>query len=527
MRELLLREAAEFRETAARFATGEMDGEEFRTFRLRRGIYGQRQAGVQMVRVKIPSGMATADQLRTLAFVAEEFGGGEGHITTRQDVQIHFVPLARVGDAMEVLGEGGLTTREACGHSVRNVTACPVAGHCPGQAFDVRPFSLATTRRFIRSPLTSNLPRKFKIAFSCSLSDCALGDINDIGLDALFENGRPGFRVRVGGGLGSSPQFAQTLREFVPVEELGYVLDGILKVFDEFTNRKDRHRLRMKFLIRLQGMDWFKEKVEEAIASMPHEPWTVPAPIERQPGEPFLVPIVKGNLNATDFRNVARIAEYFGDSTVTFTINQNLVINGVRAENREALGRVLRADGFPTDSATLEVDVVTCPGAATCNLGLTRSMDLASELQQVMAAERDADARQVKVRIDGCPNSCGHHHIGAIGLYGNARKVEGQTAPFYQLMLGGGSMPEGTRFAKAIASIPARTVPAAVRGILAVYKEQRQGSETFLQFVDRVGPDHFRETVEPFKTAPPEEMLVDWGEEEKFVVNLGRGECAS
>lgn len=527
MLNVLLAEAEEFRAQAARFMAGDLEEEAFRTFRLRRGIYGQKQPGVQMVRVKIPSGIATAAQLRTIAEVAEEFGSGIGHLTTRQDVQIHFVPLARVADAIERLAYAGLSTREACGNSVRNVTACPLAGRCPGQAFNVLPFSLAISRRFMRNPLTARLPRKFKVAFSCSLEDCALGDINDVGVAALIRGGLHGFRLRVGGGLGPSPQLAQTLYEFVPVNRLGEVCDAILRVFDQHGNRQDRHRARLKFILREKGIAWFRQKVDEARVAHDSEPLQVPEEPPTPTGKAIWGVVPQGNISAEQFRRLAQLAEQYGDGTVRFTLNQNVVFTGVGAENTAELRRQLRGTGFRTEGAGELADVVTCPGAATCNLGLTRSMDLAAQLSRLLLAETDSLARRVTIRISGCPNSCGHHHVGQIGLYGNARKVGGQAAPFYQLLIGGGKQDGSMRFGKPVLSLPARFVPEAIQRILTLYKTQRLLAETFLEFVDRIGMERFRSLLGDLTGPASENTFVDWGEEEKFTLKLGRGECAT
>ena len=525
--QLLLDEAAEFNAQARRFLDGDIDEDTFRTFRLRRGIYGQRQPGVQMVRIKIPSGIVNADQLRAMAEVAGEFGHGIGHITTRQDVQIHFVPLVRVVEALERLAYSGLTTREACGNSVRNVTACAMAGHCPGQAFDVRPFSLAITQRFIRNPLTAALPRKFKISFSCSVTDCALGDIHDIGAAAVVRDGRRGFRLRVGGGLGPLPLIAQTLYEFVPVEELGPVCDGILKVFDEHGNRQDKHRARMKFVLKQHGLEWFRQAVEEARRTYDSPPWDLPEPIALSPGEPVWITVPQGNLSAAEMQRLAGLAEKYGDGTVALMYTQDLLINGVLPRHRAALEAELRASGFRLQGQDGLPDVITCPGAATCNLGITRSMDLGAAVTKTLTAGDDPFLRQIKVRVSGCPNSCGHHHIGQIGFYGNSRKIDGESAPFYQLLIGGGKHGDTTRFGKAVLSIPARLAPEAVDRITKLYLDERTGGEDFVTFVDRAGVPRFRQLLADLPGATGEDMLMDWGEEHRFTVKLGRGECAT
>lgn len=529
MKELLLREAGEFRAEVSRFRAGEIDEESFVPYRVRRGIYGQRQPGLQMVRIKLTGGRLTAGQALAIAEAAERFGQGHGHLTTRQDVQLHHVPLERVADAMELLARAGLGTREAGGNAVRNVTACPLAGRCPGQAFDVRPFSEAIARRYLRSELTAGLPRKFKIAFSCSLRDCGLGDINDLAAAAIVEGGRHGFRLGVGGGLGPAPQAAQTLYRFVPAEELGVVCDSVLRVFDIYTDRTDRHRLRLKFLIRKRGIEWFREKVEESRVAAGAAVRCLPENVAAPDGEPVWLSVPQGNLSAEQFRLLASFAGQHGDGTLTITLDQNAVLNGVLPEQRALLLEQLAAAGFATEGAGEVADVVSCPGSSTCSLGLTRSMDLGAELSRILVAERDLLARQITIRVSGCPNACGHHHIGNIGLYGNARKLNGAMAPFYQLLVGGGRQGDVTRFGQPVAAVAARQAPQAVRRIITFYKAERLTRESFLDFVDRRGIEAFRRELAammlPAEAMP--DVLLDWGTQEKFVVQLGQNECSA
>ena len=524
MQELLLREASEFRAEAARFLAGAIDEERFRSYRLRRGIYGQRQAGVQMVRIRIPGGRVTGERLLAIAEAAERFGHGYGHITTRQDVQLYYVPLERVADTMELLARAGLTTREAGGNAVRNVTACPLAGRCPGQAFDVRPFCDAVTQRYLRSEATARLPRKFKIAFSCSRRDCGLGDINDLAAAAVLRDGTRGFRLRVGGGLGPSPQAAQTLYEFVPAADLGGVFDAVLQVFDRFTDRTDRHRLRLKFLVRERGLEWFRERVEERRAASGPADWQVPEPLPLPAGGQVCVAVPQGNLSAHRFRLLASLAGEYGDATLCFTLDQNVLVNGVAPAQAPLLLQHLAAAGFQIEGAGESTDVVTCPGATTCNVGLTRSMDLGAELARMLAAERDLLARQITLRVSGCPHSCGHHHIGNIGLFGGARTLDGEAAPFYQLLVGGGQYGGETRFGRPIGAVAARQAPQAVRRIITFYKAERLPRETFLDFVERRGIAAFRSELAAITGQEMEEMLIDWGAQEKFAVSVGQNE---
>jgi sulfite reductase beta subunit-like hemoprotein len=561
-----------FRVRAAQFLAGQITEDEFRPFRLKHGIYGQRQAGVQMVRCKIPGGLMTAPQASQLARIADEFAGGRAHLTTRQNIQYHFIPLARVAGLMHLLADVGMTNREACYNTVRNVTACPLSGIAHDEVFDVRPYAQRVAFAFLRKDLTSNLPRKFKIAFDgCRGRDCQAGAINDVGLRAVIRDGRRGFRMSVGGGLGPLPTEAQLLDDFVPEEYLLQKCEAVVRVFNEYGNRKNKNTARLKFVMRERGFAWLKEQIEREFARiLAHGgiawPEAVPegfggyqsAPpplgdgallpvigtqhadtawldtnvaLQKQTGYAAVtVKIPQGNLTGQQLRALARIASTAGDGLVRVTIEQNLLLAFIPLARLPRVHAALAEAGLADSGARQIDDVVTCPGAYTCNLGLTKTMELGAALAETVRRYRDPQVRRLTIKASGCPNSCGHHWIADFGFYGNARKIDGRELPYYQMLLGGGYDHEGVmRFGLAIQSIPARLAPEAVSRVLDHFISNRDAGETFRDYVIRHKVETFRsltaDLAKPADLFP--ELYQDWGDDEAFSLKLGRGECAA
>ena len=560
-----------FRARSQAYLAGEITEDQFRPFRLKHGIYGQRQAGVQMVRCKIPGGLLTAPQVEQLGNIADEFGGGRGHLTTRQNIQYHFVPLARVPDLMHTLADVGLTNREACYNTVRNVTCCPWSGIAQDEVFDVRPYAQRLAYAFLRKDLTGNLPRKFKIAFDgCAGDDCIQGAINDIGLRAVIRDGRRGFRMIIGGGMGPLPMEAKLLEEFVPEERLINKCEAIIRVFNQHGNRRNKNMARMKFLIRDRGFDWLKEQIEKELADiLAHGGIAWPDMVPEgfggyqshpQPlGDGALLPVVngpqdsswrrtnvrlqkqtgyaavtvkveQGNLTGDQLRALAQIAATAGDGMVRVAIEQNLVLAFIPLARLDAVHEALNEAGLGESGAREIQDVITCPGAYTCNLGLTKTMNLGAALADVVRRYDDPQVRSLTIKASGCPNSCGHHWIGDFGFYGNARKIDGRELPYYQMLLGGGYDEEGImRFGLAVQSIPARLAPEAVARVLDHFIANRQDGETFRQYVLRHKIETFRaltaDLAKPAEMFP--EIYQDWGDDEAFSLQLGRGECAA
>ncbi|HEV8039976.1 MAG TPA: nitrite/sulfite reductase [Bryobacteraceae bacterium] len=564
-----------FRSYAEKFVAGEITDDQFRAQRLRRGIYSQRQAGVQMIRTKVPGGSMTAAQMDQLASIADEFAGGKGHLTTRQNIQYHFVPLLQVPPLLHKLADVRLTTREACYNTVRNVTACPLSGLLEDEVFDVHPYAQRVAFAFLHKELTDSLPRKFKIAFSACKDDCMLGSIHDIGLRAVLREGQRGFRMVVGGGLGPLPVEAQLLDDFVPVERLVNKCEAVIRVFSKYGNRKNKNMARLKFVVRERGFAWVKEQIEKEYQDILTNggipaPEVVPEgfggfqsappplgngdllPIvhtngrpnpeyehwlrtnvqrQKQPGYAMVtVKVPQGNLTGLQMHALADIARNAGDGLLRVAIDQNLVLAYLPLHQLPRVYAALQAIDLAGAGAQEIDDVTTCPGAYSCNLALTKSMNLGAALAEELHDHPDSLVRKLKIKISGCPNSCGQHWIADLGFYGNARKINGKEVPYYQMLLGGGYDDTGIlRFGAAVQSIPARLAPEAVRRVLDHYVANRQADETFRGYVLRHKVETFRlmtnDLAKPAELFP--EMYRDWGDEVSYSLQLGRGECAS
>lgn len=578
----ILEEIEVFEEEARKMLAGDLSVDIFKPFRLQHGIYGQRQPGVHMVRIKIPFGGLTANQLRRIGELADTYATGVGHVTTRQDIQLHFVPLKDVGTIMRGLAEVGLTTREACANTVRNVTACHLAGICQGEVFDVTPYTKTVALHLLRNPLNQSLPRKFKIAFSGCRHDCALTPIHDIGLlAARRDDGTIGFRMVVGGGLGSAPRIAQVLREFVPMNELIPTIEAVIKVFDTLGNRKNRHKARMKFVIEKLGFEEFTRRWEETYAAMGHarpdqapikllshqdDPVPLVMPIstkqhaggngsgngngtighetplqmwtrtnviaQKQAGyAAIVIKLPMGDLTSHQMFAVADLAERYSNGNLRTTINQNLIIRWVPESKLADFYDDLVPIGLADPGAELVEDIIACPGTDTCGLGITSSKGMARAMAEVFPPGCvPDDLKNVSVKISGCHNSCAQHHIATIGLHGVGKRMGERVAPYYELHLGGGV--NGTaKIGQMTVKLPARRVPAAVSHLVAVYRRDRKPSESLPAFIDRVGKAALKEELIPFTIAPTFEedptFYYDWEGDEPFITeDLGPGECA-
>ena len=585
----------EFVDTLGRFERGEVSAEEWRKFRLVRGTYGQRQPeAVHMLRVKIPQGILTGEQLRALAGVATSYSRGFGHITTRQNVQFHFVPLAEVEAAMRAMADAGITTREACGNSVRNITSCPYAGIAGDEVFDVTPYAEAMTRYFLRHPLAASLPRKFKIAFEGCPEDHAVAAIHDIGWRARIVDGQRGFRVTVGGGTSILVKSGALLYDFLPVEEMFNVAEAVLRVFHRLGDREHPQRNRMKFLIKSLGWEGWRAHFEEALAEfraaggarlpfdgqrVPVEQapeWPKPAPptpqavaalarttvkgpgivpgsvrlqtlpdaylrwtrsnVRRQKQAGYACVTVRlplGDFTAGQAQVLADLAEAYGDGTVRLTIEQNFVYRWVKLDAVEAFYQRLEAAGLHASDANTVADVVSCPGAETCRLAVTQSRGLGRMLTEHLSARPElVDAvPSGDVKISGCPNGCGQHHIAAIGFQGSVRKLEGRAVPQYFVLVGGGITDDGASFGRVISKVPARRLTDAMDRLLGLYRRQRQGDESLGAFFRRVPPaaatEALRDLAEMLPQSATPDDFVDLGESEAFAPEVMDGECAS
>src|SRR5215472_5571657 len=539
----------EFVATLERYERGELTADQWRQFRLVRGTYGQRQAeDAQMLRVKIPQGVLTGAQLEALADVADLYSRGFGHITTRQNVQFHFMKLHDVEPAMWRLAEAGLTTREACGNSVRNITACPYAGVAADELFDVTPYAEALTRHLLRHPLSSKLPRKFKIGFEGCSEDHTKTGINDLGFRATSsEDGARGFRITVGGGTAILCRTGSVLHDFVPTSEIYDVADAVLRVFAEFGDYQHKQRNRLKFLIKSMGWERWLAEYRKALATVQSEPqrarpldpdhaeveappdWPAPpAPdpaaiearaasaqlrgagirpsllpvtseseerwlatnVRRQKQAGFAIAIVTvplGDITAAQLRIVADLAASFSDGLVRVTTDQNLVFRWVKTSRLREFYTAIAAARLSHSGHGTIADVVSCPGAESCRLAVTQSRGLGRLLGEHLRDHADvaAAAGPGDIKISGCPNGCGQHHIASIGFQGSIRRLGERAVPQYFVMVGGGADGEGVSFGRVAAKIPARRAPEAIDRLVDLYAAERQNGERLSDFFIR------------------------------------------
>ena len=571
----------EFVATIEAFERGDISVNDFKAYRLGRGIYGQRQENTQMIRVKIPQGVLNGDQLRALAELGRKYSRGFGHVTTRQNMQFHFVQMEVVPEAMRLLERAGLTTREACGNTVRNITACPTAGICPSEEFDVTPYGEALTRFFLRNPICQTLPRKFKIAFSGCADDCALGAMHDIGLIARSreadDGGREiGFKIVIGGGLAVSPQNAWILHEFIPPERLIPVCEAVVRVFDRVGNRKNRNQARMKYAIRKMGWEAFRAEIEKEAEGIPathpidvekyceqERPGRSDAPADlhrkivstgdasfrawaatnarpqRQAGYSMaFVTLPRGDITSEQMEGIADLIQTHGNGTVRTAVDQNFLLRWVRSEDLPALYARLAALDLSAGEAGRLLDPTSCPGADSCKLAITASRELASTVKESLRAAagnggRDliAAASDLRVKISGCPNSCGQHHVAGLGFHGAARNIGGEIVPAYQLFVGGSVDGDGAHFGRRSVKIPARRVAEALTRLLTLYRDEKQGDETALAFFQRVDINRVNDTLSDMAkidaaTLAPDDCK-DLGSDLPFKVETSEGECAS
>jgi len=577
------RDIERFEKAIAGYLAGEISEDVFRVMRLNNGIYGQRQGGTnQMVRIKLPAGTITPEQLDVMADISEEFSRGWGHITTRQNVQVHFVELTRIPDVMRRIGAVGLTSREACGDTVRNVMACHLAGACPHEQLDVTPWAEAAFEHFVRNPLGQRLPRKFKINFSGCSSDCGQAMFNDAGVIAVSRTNadgstEAGFRVYLAGGLGATPHEAIALEEFTTREELLPTIEAILRLFEQTGNRDNKLRARLKWVVDQLGVDEVRRRVLKLRHTLPASsswPGGIPpivqaagdAPAGRAtsgevtavghgvavsitPRDPYgrwvATSVVRGTANGTvsavayaalgditaaQFRSLAAIQRELG-ADVRLSNRQNVVFRGLTDEQLPVLFARLEAIGMARPGAELARDVVACPGADTCNIAVTQSRGLAAAIGAELEQEGLAEVGGVRINISGCTNSCGQHHIADIGFFGAERRAHGQAAPGYQMLLGGYVGQEQIHFGDKALRLPAKAAPQAAARVIRRFNDERTAGEAFRSWMDRVGgAAEVAKGLADLDVFPsPEEapdFYVDYGEQGPFVAAVGESECA-
>ena len=575
---------AKFEEMLADYQAGRIAEDVFRVFRLNNGIYGQRQGGTsQMVRVKVPYGAMTADQLDLLADVVDDHSRGWGHITTRQNIQFHFVELAEIPTVMRKMAEVGLTTREACGDTVRNIQGCHLAGACPLEVLDITPWAEAAYRHFVRNPLAQRLPRKFKINFSGCDTDCGQAMFNDVGVIATtrtFDDGsvERGFRVYIAGGLGTTPFPALALEEFTPKEDLLATIEAVLRVFEQTGNRDNKLRARLKWVVDQLGIDEVRRRVLATRKLLPASstwPGGIPTVVTEWGDEPAGVAdgvtptamgqgtpvtlgalsdydrwveanVVRGAANATvsayawcelgdvtsgQFRAVASMVREF-DVDVRVTNRQNLVLRDLTEAQLPDLYERLVAAGMARPGAELSRDVVACPGADTCNLAVTQSRGLASAIGAALDEAGLAEVGGVRTNISGCTNSCGQHHTADIGFFGAERRAHGQSAPGYQMLLGGYVGQEQIHFGQKALRLPAKNAAEATVRVVSRFVGERQAGERFIDWLERAGGAKEvaagLKDLDEFPT-PDEgpEYYVDYDETGPYAAVIGESECAT
>ena len=567
-----------------RYLSGDLAEDAFRVFRLNNGIYGQRQGGHhQMVRVKLPYGSITPDQLDMFGHVADEYSRGWGHITTRQNIQLHFVPLERIPAMLRDLASVGLTSREACGDTVRNVQGCHLAGACPYEILDISPWAEATFQHFLRHPLAQRLPRKFKFNFSGCETDCGQAMFNDVGIIAAArrrDDGsiEPGFRVFVAGGLGANPHPALALEEFTSREDLMATLEACLRVFSNHGNRDNKLRARMKWLVDTLGWEELQAKIlkeRHLLVASSSWPGGIPAIVEKLGDEPAgradgVTPttigqgtpvsitrtqpydrwedanVVRGSAKGTvsayawaklgditsaQFRSLAAFQREFG-AEVRVTNRQNLVFRGLDDSQLPRLYERLSTIGMAEPGAELSRDVVACPGADTCNLAVTQSRGLADAIGARLEEEGLAEVGGVRTNISGCTNSCGQHHASDIGFFGAERRAHGKAAPGYQMLLGGYVGQAKIEFGRKALRLPARNAPEAAVRVVRRYADERSAGEPFHAWLERVGgPSSVAEGLKDLDQFPtPEdgpEYYVDYDETGPYEAVIGDSECAT
>lgn len=579
-------ELNEYRERVHAFRRGDIPENEFMAFRLRLGVYGQRQQDAQMFRVKIPGGLLHADQLDGLGDIVDIYAPlKKGHITTRENVQIHHLTLESADKAMHILQGVGLSTKEACGNTVRNVVACPMVGLDPQQAFDIQPYLGAYVRNFVRRDFTNHMPRKIKTAFSCGEHDCAVTAMHDVGFIArVREEGgqtRKGFKITVGGGTSIQPLMAETLYDFVPVEDFLKVSEALLIVFNRTAwLRKNKMRARIKVLVHAEGIDSFRRQVEEELqqdwatgfasrdellffddeegdaptpsSDAPKSTGTVDKEFElwrstnvspqTQKGYNFVaVTVPQGDLDHAQFHGLAQITRSYSSHRLRTTPEQNLLLRWVPDEYLYETYNALKLINLSDPGVNQIGDVTSCPGTDSCKLGITSSMGLRRTVWETIrnpngkaALFEDPLIKQMHIKMSGCPNGCGRHHMADIGFHGAFMKgPNGGQVPAYELFLGGSYENGDVRFGiRPRGKIPAKRVSESISDILTFYKTNRQDSEPFKQFVARLGKEPFEKLIAGFGDVPKIgretiDLYMDYEKTVLYKMERGEGECST
>jgi sulfite reductase (ferredoxin) len=552
------------------FRNGKIDEEKFRSLRLARGVYGQRQEGVQMIRIKLPYGRVRSSQLTRICDVSEKYSTGRLHITTRQDIQIHYVSLDRTPELWAELEKDDVTLREACGNTVRNVTASETAGIDPREPFDVTPYADATFRYMLRNPISQEMGRKFKISFSASEEDTALSYLHDLGFIAKLRTHKDGtsergFKVLLGGGLGSQPRHGDVVHEFLPTDQLIPFIEGVVRVFDRHGERAKRMKARMKFLINGLGLEEFLRLVAEERMALQHQSYPIdvseyeaskslPNPAmpaftvptdenykrwkltnvlpQKQPGYVAVgVKVHLGDFYTKEARQLAKLIREYANDELRFTLRQNFLIRDVKEELVPFFYQELKKLGLADYGYNSIGDITACPGTDTCNLGIASSTGAADVMGKVILDEYPEFLldKNLTIKISGCMNACGQHNMASIGFQGMSMKVGKSVLPALQVLLGGATFGDGKgRFSDKVIKIPSKRGPQALRVLLDDYKAQAENGENYALYYERQGQMYFYELLKPLAgtDAITESDFIDWGNEEPYVKAIGVGECA-
>ncbi|CAL2105310.1 sulfite reductase (ferredoxin) [Tenacibaculum sp. 190524A02b] len=551
------------------FKEGKIDEERFRSLRLARGVYGQRQLGVQMIRIKLPYGKVTSEQLHRIADVSDEYSRGRLHITTRQDIQIHYVSLDRTPELWAQLEKDDITLREACGNAVRNVTASETAGIDPNEPFDVTPYAHATFEFFLRNPICQEMGRKFKMSFSSTDEDTALSFMHDLGFIAKVKNveGKEirGFKVMLAGGLGSQPRHADVMYEFLEADLLIPTIEGVLRVFDRHGERAKRAKARLKFLVKDLGLDSFLTLVEGERRALAYQSYPIDLskfekPIvfntnkipvvniedneaynewkrtnviqQKQPGLYAIgIKVHLGDFYTDKARLLADLIKEYAANELRFTLRQNILIRHVREAFLPFFYTELKKLGFVETGYNSLTDITACPGTDTCNLGIASSTGIAAELERVFKTEypQYSNNKEITIKISGCMNACGQHNMAHIGFQGMSVKAGKLLAPALQVLIGGGVLGDGKgRFSDKLVKVPSKRGPEALRILLNDFEANKESKETFLEYYDRQGKTYFYDSLKHLSdtTNLTEDDFIDWGHDKNYVKAIGVGECA-
>ena len=543
------------------FHNGKIDEESFRSLRLARGVYGQRQSGVQMVRIKFPLGIIGPNQFRRVAQISDKYSNGIIHFTTRQDIQVHHVSLDDTPQLWSELEKDDITLREACGNTVRNITASPLAGVDKNEPFDVTPYGWTLFQFLLRNPIGQEMGRKFKIAISSSDEDTARAYMHDLGLIPKIKDGVKGFKVLIGGGLGAQARVADVYTEFLPANQLKAFAEAIVKVFDQYGERNKRNKARFKFLLNSLGFDRVRELIDENFKVETDDEFLNPYPSlfpDRKRHYPDLGNINKegyrawfktnviqdkegnysvflkvrnGNITKEDASELAKILEQFSPEPARISITQNIVLRKIKSTNLEQLYAQLSKLGFDGFGAEGLADVTSCPGTQTCNLAITSSYDVANVIEDHIAEHYQelVETESISIKISGCMNACGQHSVADIGFHGSTLRSEGKTIPALQVLLGGRNLGNGeAAYGDKVIKVPSKRVVQVIDVLLQDYSKRKVSNEPFWAYVERQEKLYFYDLLKPIaQTDTVEEgEFLDWGRDVQFKPEIGIGECA-